>query len=287
MHIDDELAGSVWSREDVDHFLDPERPSWARFDRLTGYVPSDIVLGDGVDGAHTLNSYEDLGRAASADPAHLAVARRMINYRDRACRVNTYGDSFTQCHQVSDGETWQEVLAAHLGEPIRNFGVGGYGVFQAFCRMRAIEPASHGTAFVVLNIFDDDHIRNLDAARWFRLSRFRSSAGDGLRPMLHANPWAHLRLSPSTGRFVEQPNLLPTPEALYSLCDPAFMVDTFGRDPIVALDGLGRGVAVDDVASLEELGELIGHRVDLHSGDVAAAARGLCWPTDWRPRWQR
>jgi hypothetical protein len=47
-------------------------------------------------------------------------------------RINTYGNSFTQCHQVSDGETWQEYLAAPLGEPIRNFGVGGHGVFQAY-----------------------------------------------------------------------------------------------------------------------------------------------------------
>jgi hypothetical protein len=48
----------------------------------------------------------------------------------RACRVHTYGDSFTHCDQVSDGETWQEFLAAHLQEPVKNFGVGGYSVFQ-------------------------------------------------------------------------------------------------------------------------------------------------------------
>jgi hypothetical protein len=275
VHIDDYLSGSVWSREDVDYFLDPDRPSWARFDSRTGYVPSDVVIRDGVDGAYTLNSYEDLGATASADPAHRAVARRMINYRDEPCRVNTYGDSFTQCHQVSDGETWQEVLAAHLGEPIRNFGVGGYGVFQAFCRMRAIEPAASGTEFVVLNIFDDDHIRNLDAARWLRLSTFRSAMGDGIRPMLHANPWSHLRLDPSTGRFVERRNLLDTPASLSSLCDPDFMVETFGHDPVVGLDCLARGLEVHDVAALEDLGALIGHQVDLRSGDVATAAGSL------------
>jgi hypothetical protein len=275
VHIDDYLAGSTWSRADVDYFLDPDRPSWARFDGLTGYVPSDIVVRDGIDGAHTLNSYDDLGPAASADPAHQAVARRMINYRDEPCRVNTYGDSFTRCDQVSDGETWQEILAAHLGEPIRNFGVGGFGVFQAFCRMRAIESASHGAEFVVLNIFDDDHIRNLDAARWLRLSRFRSAMGDGLRPMLHANPWSHLRIDSATGSFVEVPNPLSTRESLYSLCDPGFMVDTFGRDPIVALDCLARGMEIHDRTALEELGASIGHPVDLQSGDAGAAAEGL------------
>ncbi|HEY8787607.1 MAG TPA: hypothetical protein VIM10_00520 [Actinopolymorphaceae bacterium] len=275
MHMSDHLAGSAWSRDDVDYFLDPGRPSWARFDGLTGYVPSDIVIRDGVDGAYTLNSYEDLGPAAAADPSHRPIARRMINYRDQNCRVNTYGDSFTQCHQVSDGETWQEALAAHLGEPIRNFGVGGYGVYQAFCRMRAIELASHGTEFVVLNIFDDDHVRNVDAARWFRISTFRTAMGDGLRPMLHANPWAHLRIDRSTGTFVEHPNLLSTPDSLYSLCDPDFLVDTFGQDPVVVLDCLSRGLDVDDVTPLEELAEVIGHPTDLRSGDVATAAGDL------------
>jgi len=275
MNMSDYLAGLAWSSDDVDYFLDPGRPSWARFDGLTGYVPSDIVIRDGVDGAYTFNSYEDLGPAASADPSHRSVARAMVNYGSHNCRVNTYGDSFTQCHQVSDGETWQENLAAHLGEPIRNFGVGGYGVYQAFCRMRAIEPASHGTDFVVLNIFDDDHMRNVDAARWFRISTFRAAMGDGMRPMLHANPWAHLRIDPSTGVFLERPNLLPTPESLYLLSDPGYVVDTFGHDPVIALDCLSRGLDVDDLTPLEELAEVLGHPTDLRSGDIGTAAADL------------
>jgi hypothetical protein len=275
MNITDYLAESVWTRADVEYFLDPARPSWARFDGLTGYVPADIVIRDGMDGCSTVNSYDDLGPAATIDPSHLPVARHLTNYRERACRLNTYGDSFTQCHQVSDGETWQEILAAHLGEPIRNFGVGGYGVYQAFCRMRVIEPASHGTDYVVLNIFDDDHVRNLDAARWFRLARFRANMGAGLPPMLHANPWAHLRFDPNAGRFVEKPNLLPTPESLFAMSDRAFVVETFRGDPIVALECLSRGISVEDVTALEALAEAIGVPTDLRSGDIATAARSL------------
>ncbi len=41
---------------------------------------------------------------------------------NRKARINTYGDSFTECEQVGDGQTWQEYLAGHLGEPVRNFG---------------------------------------------------------------------------------------------------------------------------------------------------------------------
>src|SRR5256885_2648577 len=74
-------------------------------------------------------------------PAPLPTSRTSIMYADRPCRINTYGDSFTQCHQVSDHETWQEYLAAHLGEPIRNFGMGGYGFYQAY-RRRSEEHTS-------------------------------------------------------------------------------------------------------------------------------------------------
>ncbi len=275
MHITEYLAGSVWSRDDIDHFLDPTRPSWARFDALTGYVPSDIVIRDGVDGCSTFNSYVDLGPQATVDSRHRPVVRRRVHDPDGPCRLNTYGDSFTQCHQVSDGETWQEILTAHLGEPIRNFGVGGYGVYQAFARMRAIEPTPTGADYVVLNIFDDDHIRNLDAARWFRLDRFRTTMGSGLAQMLHANPWVHLRLDLDSGAFVERPNPLPTPDSAYQLADPAYVVETYRADPVVALDCLGRGVTVDDLVPLEQLAEALGRPVDLRGGDTATAANEL------------
>src|SRR5262249_59666738 len=79
----------------------------------------DGVLHDGVDGSRTVLSFGTAGE------------RTIVNYAGRPCRINTYGDSFTQGHQVSDGETWQEYLAAHFGEPVRNFGIGGYGVGPA------------------------------------------------------------------------------------------------------------------------------------------------------------
>ena len=54
-----------------------------------------------------------------------------------------------------------EVTNPHLGEPIRNFGVGGYGVFQAYARLRRMEQTAIKTPFVILNIYDNDHERTL------------------------------------------------------------------------------------------------------------------------------
>ena len=44
-------------------------------------------------------------------------------------------------------------MAATLGEPVRNFGVGGFSVYQAYRRMlreEEVVPAEH----IIFNIFD-------------------------------------------------------------------------------------------------------------------------------------
>ena len=110
------LRGSAVSKRVIDTFLDSNQLSWAQFDPELGYILGNYLPRDGMDGSSTISTVQKSG------------ARTSHVYNHRNCRINTYGNSFTQCHQVSDGETWQEYLAAHLGEPIRNFGMGGYGV---------------------------------------------------------------------------------------------------------------------------------------------------------------
>ena len=177
----------------------PPNNQWAKFDAELGYIPSDSIQRDGVDGSRTVYRYGAAGE------------RKLINYSDRPCRVNTYGNSFTQCHQVSDGETWQEYLAAHLGEPIRNFGVGGYGVFQAFARLRRMEQTSVKTPYLIFNIYDDDHRRTLMPWRGFMINYQRSAE------MFHANPWTHLRVNLDSGQWEEAASPCPSPTALREL----------------------------------------------------------------------
>jgi hypothetical protein len=59
-----------------------------------------------------------------------ASSPRLLRFKGSRRETVKLGD-YSDCHQVSDCETWQEYLAGHLGEPIRNFGMGGYGVYQA------------------------------------------------------------------------------------------------------------------------------------------------------------
>lgn len=216
----DWLRPHVLKRETIDLFLDPTSRVWARFDSEFGYLLRNSLMRDGVDGCQTLARYEASGQ------------RLQVNFRDQSCRINTYGDSFTQGHQVSDGETWQEILAAHFCEPIRNFGVGGFGVYQAYRRLLKTESTDLGARFIVFNIWGDDHLRSVYAWRWlaFPSNVLESMSG----AMFHANPWVHARLN-DRGELVEKVSLCPTEESLYRLCDPDFLMDSFRGDEIAGL----------------------------------------------------
>jgi hypothetical protein len=232
------------TRVEVDRFLDPNAPKWARFDAQLGYLPHPSDVPDNIDGAL---SYYRYGRRGE---------RRVVNYPEATSRIHTYGDSFTQCHQVSDGETWQEALAAHFGEPILNFGVGGFGVYHAVQRLKRLEFSDDGASVVLLNIYLDDHFRSLDSYRRIRVGSWLSEYDRGLKTsMFHANPWEHVRIDASSSELVTRPNACPTPESLYQLTDLDFLVETFGEDLIVrkiAADITGDYSFADDYADLTE-----------------------------------
>lgn len=211
------VSAVTCKREEVDRFLDPKAAKWAQFDSELGYTLHDSVMQDGVDGALSIYHYEPTSE------------RLRVNYANRPCRINTYGDSFTQCHQVSNGETWQEYLAAHFGEPIRNYGVGGYGVYQAWKRLQRHEATEQAAEYILFNIFPDDHYRSLDAWRMIRLQP-PEIARQVASLMFHANPWDHLEFNPATGQFSEKPSLCPTPESLYNLTDSEWIFETFKTD---------------------------------------------------------
>lgn len=211
------LRGCTVREDELDRFLSPDVPTWARFDHELGYVLSDSMQHDGIDGCLTFSTTWPNG------------ARRGVVYADRPVRINTYGNSYTQCHQVSDQETWQEYLAGHLGEPIRNLGVGGFGLYQAYlrmCRFEATAPAE----YVVLYLWGDDHTRSLFRCRLVQIMDWHRSQRDRPNPLFHGNFWAHLEMDLETGQLVDKPNRLPTPESLYQMTDEEFMVEAMRGD---------------------------------------------------------
>jgi len=251
------LYTAAYRPADMERLLDPQRETFVKFDPQLGYVLKDYVFRDGMDDTLSTYTYEPHG-------GH----RKMINHADKPCRINTFGDSFTQCAQVSDGETWQEILAAHIGEPIRNFGVGGYGVYQAWLsalRVEAVEDLS--AEYVILNIWDDDHLRNLDAARWIRVGWMHRELVQSSREEedpypIHGFPWAHVRYDLDKGHFVELPGGCKDEDDLRKLGDPDNFYEMFKDDTVVHLYTLAEGGEAP-VEQLEALAEAFEMQVDL------------------------
>ncbi len=213
------LESIMPTRDEVDAFLEPDidpqrlsRHGGVSYDPELGWIRVAAVRQDGVDDSKTFYSYE---------PDH---ARKVINGAGQPGRMHTFGDSFTHCDQVNDGETWQEYLAAHLREPVRNYGVGGYSVYQAYLRMKRVNAARF-MPYVLLNIYDHDHYRNL--FNWWAINYGRRVECGFTCP--------HLRVNVAADRIEERPHLLNRPADVYKLCDRDWVIETFRDDPLLPI----------------------------------------------------
>jgi hypothetical protein len=204
----DYLKSILYTKDEVKQWLAGKAFPFAKYSSEFGWLLRDARFQDGMNGSTSVYTYGPLDE------------RITIHYQDQPCRINTYGNSYTQCHQVSDGETWQEVLGAHLQEPVRNFGVGGWSVYQAYLRMLSAEkrvPAE----FIIFNIYDDDHFRSLDSWRNIRVVKHERF----IEPTL-----PYVTVNVKAGRLEEHPNVCPTAESVYNLCDLDWAVETFKDD---------------------------------------------------------
>lgn len=243
------------SRQELDVFLN--EVSWAKFDPIVGYTLGSYVPRDGVAGSSTISTSQSDG------------TRTSMIYRDKPCRINTYGNSFTQCHQVSDGETWQEYLAAHLGEPIRNYGMGGFGLYQSYRRMLREEQTDNGAEYVMLYVWGDDHRRSLLRCRYMLIGAWnrRTNSEEGIGRMFHGNFWSNIEMNLKTGKFEEHDSRLPTRESLYKMVDSEWMVENLQDDLVLQMGLYLRGEISDiDVGRLKLLSKHLGKSLEIADG---------------------
>jgi len=246
------IRRNVASKREIDVFLN--EPSWAQFDPDVGYILGNFLPRDGVDGSSTISTVQTNG------------ARTSFLYRDKPCRINTYGNSFTQCHQVSDGETWQEYLAGHLGEPVRNFGMGGFGFYQAYRRMLREEQTQYATEYVLLYIWGDDHIRSLLRCRYMLMMPWTRTQNnkEGIGRMFHGNFWSNIEMDLDTGRLVEHASRIPEAKDLYRMTDPDWMWDNLKEDLALQMALYSKGEIDDiDVMKLRRLCQHLHRQFDL------------------------
>ena len=59
---------------------------------------------------------------------------RKSKYSQRKKNVLAFGDSYTFCRQVKDNQTWEEIISKKKRTFVANYGVGNYGLDQAFLK---------------------------------------------------------------------------------------------------------------------------------------------------------
>jgi hypothetical protein len=248
------IRNSALTKEKLDIFLNEN--SWAQFDPEVGYILGNYMPHDGMDNSYTISTVMKDGK------------RTNYIYADRPCRINTYGDSFTLCHQVSDAETWQEYLAGHLGEPIQNFGMGGFGVYQAYRRLLRREKVDKDSKYVILYMWGDDYIRSVFRCRYVTYySRWNDYGGY----MFHGNFWSNIEMDINSGQLVEMKNRISNKEDVYKMTDPDFMYENLKDDLMVQLQLLSwdRVNADVDTKGLKKLADIL----DLPEVDFTNAER--------------
>ncbi len=246
------IKENIATRAEIDVFL--KDLSWADFDPVTGYRLGNYIPHDGVDNSSTISTSRPNG------------TRTSFVYAGKPCRINTYGNSFTLCHQVSDGETWQEYLAAHIGEPIRNFGMGGYGVYQAYRRMLREEKTADSAKYIILYIWGNDHVRSLLRCRYMthREWTLRHDESEGTGKMFHGNFWANLEMDLNTGRFIENDSRVTSEKDLYKMTDAGWMVENLKTDLALQMMLFSqRKISDIDINELKKLSARLNFPVDL------------------------
>lgn len=245
------IRANVAARPEVEVFLHGR--GWAKFDPELGYILGNSMPHDGFEKSMTLSTVQANG------------ARTSFMYAARPCRINTYGDSFTQCHQVNDGETWQEYLAGHLGEPVRNFGVGGYGVYQAYRRLLREEKTDHGAEYLVFYLWGDDHVRSLLRCRYmnFREWTARQTEIEGEGVMFHGNFWPNVEMDLATGKMVEHGSRIRTAADVFNMTDPDWMADNLRGDLALQMCLYKKGlIRAPDWGALRKLAGWLNFTVD-------------------------
>ena len=211
--VREHLAHLVRTRQDVSDWLAGRAFPFSKYDAALGYLHRDRRFRQGIDNSVCTYTYDKSG------------ARHTIMHSERPCRINTYGNSLTSCEQVNDGQTWQEVLAAFLGEPIRNYGIGGYSVYLAYLRMKR-EETVYPAPYIIFNIADDDHYRNLIS--WQEIT-------NGKNWQHFQPPLPYIIADPASGQFKEITNPCPTRESLYNLCNLDWVYNRFKDDFVLTL----------------------------------------------------
>ena len=119
------------------------------------------------------------------------------------------------------------------------------------------ERTDHGAKYLIFYVWGDDHIRSLLRCRHAIIYPKWDDKGGR---MFHNNFWPNLEMDLATGQFVEKENLLPTPESLYRMCEPEWMVEHLKDDLALQLYAFSLGYTRDlDRQAIDKLAAKLGN----------------------------
>jgi hypothetical protein len=177
------------------------------------FLPAHFARLDKVNRTRFVERWHDpeLGWAPrpgmSIEETNAAGARWRASWDGRGARAGpgnmgpplagAWGDSFTLCDDVNDGETWEVTLAQELGGAVLNWGVPGYGLDQAVLRFERALRDDDAPPIAILGVHTDDLPRALGAFRPFYVAG--TDLPLGFKPVSVVHEGAvHVRPSPWT-----------------------------------------------------------------------------------------
>ncbi len=136
----------------IESFID-KSANYFEFDNATGWT----IQSNG--------RYKELYQANSAG----IRADREYGYDipEGVVRICTFGDSFTHCDDVGNDSTWQVFMESSMPNlEVLNFGVGAYGLDQAYVRYRN-KGRRYKTDFVFIGFMPENIFRMVNTFRAF------------------------------------------------------------------------------------------------------------------------
>lgn len=91
--------------------------------------------------------------------------------------IHTYGDSFTAGDEVDDEQTWQSMLGRRRKAQVKNFGVSGYGPYQALLRFERHIEEGRVAPMTIMAIYEDGARRIVNRYRPFAVPTVHTSMG--------------------------------------------------------------------------------------------------------------
>jgi hypothetical protein len=139
--------------------------------------------------------------------------------------------------------------------------------------MLRVEQTTDGAPCVILYAWGEDPVRSLMRCRWAVFYPRVTQADHDMR-LFSGNPWAHVEIDLEAGSFAEAENPLRTPESLYAMCDPQWMLDHLRDDLAMQLavyagdPGYGQPGRISELdrPKIERLAELLDFPLDWGQG---------------------